>query len=103
MKHLLAVLLLLGCAGAAHGQLRSIPEDAKRGVMRHVEGMAVEIDGKAQRLAPGARVRNESNLIVVPMAIPPGTPVKYRLDGEGMVREVWFLTPKEAAQADKAK
>jgi len=103
MKHLVAVLLSLGCAGAAHGQLRSIPGDAKRGVMRHVEGMAVEIDGKPQRLAPGARIRSESNLIVLPMAIPPGTPVKYKLDGDGLVREVWFLTPKEAARADKVK
>jgi hypothetical protein len=103
MKHLLAVLLLLGCAGAAYGQLRTIPEDAKRGVMRHVHGMVVEIDGAPQRLAAGAQIRSASNMIVVPNAIPPGTLVKYRLDGQGMVRQVWFLTPQEAAQTDKVK
>ena len=103
MKHLLAVLLLLGCAGAAYGQLRTIPEDAKRGKMRHVHGMVVEIDGKALQLAAGAQIRSMSNLIVVPTAIPPGALVKYQLDAQGMVRRVWFLTPQEAAQADKVK
>jgi len=103
MKHLVAVVLSLGCAGAAYGQLRTIPEDAKRGTMRHVQEMVVEIDGTQQLLAAGAQIRNEDNRIVVPSAVPPGTPVKYRLDGEGRVRQVWFLTPQEAAQADKNK
>jgi hypothetical protein len=103
MKHVVAVLLLLGCAGAAHGQLRTIPEDAKRGVMRHVHGMVVDIDGTQQRLAAGAQIRSADNLIVVPTAVPPDTLVKYSLDSEGNVRRVWFLTPHEAAQADKAK
>jgi hypothetical protein len=103
MKRLAAVLLLLGCATAAQGQLRTIPEDAKRGVMRHLEGMVVEIDGKPQRLSAGAQIRSASNLIVVPTAVPPGTPVKYRLDGQGHVRQVWLLTPEEAAQTDKVK
>jgi hypothetical protein len=103
MKPLLAVLLSLGCAGAAQAQLRTIPEDAKRGEMRHVHGMVVEIDGKQFQLAAGAQIRSNANLIVVPTAIPPGALVKYQLDGQGMVRRVWFLTPEEAAQKDKAK
>ncbi len=103
MKRFVAALLLFGCAAAAHGQLRAIPEDAKRGVMRHVQEMIVEIDGAQQRLAPGAQIRDESNLLVVPSAVPPGTPVKYKLDGEGLVRQVWILTPQEAAQTDTVK
>jgi hypothetical protein len=103
MKRFFLVFFLLGCAGATYGQMRTIPEDAKRGVMRHVQEMIVEIDGARQRLAPGVQIRNASNLIVVPSAVPPGTLVKYRLDKEGMVRQVWFLTPQEAAQADKVK
>jgi len=103
MKPVVALLLLLGYAALALAQFRTIPEDAKRGVMRHVQEMVVEIDGTRERLAPGARIRNASNLIVVPGAVPPDTLVKYRRDGEGRVREVWFLTPSEAAQADKVK
>jgi hypothetical protein len=68
-----------------------------------VQEMTVEIDGTQQQLAPGAQIRSADNLIVVPSAVPPGTRVKYRLDGEGKVRQVWLLTPQEAAQKDNAK
>ena len=105
MRRLSAIVVLLaqllGSAGPALAQLRTIPDDAKRGVMRHVQDMVVEIDGVQQQLAPGAQIRDTSNLIVVPTAVPPDTLVKYRLDGEGKVRQVWFLTDEEAAQADK--
>ena len=103
MRHLLAAILLLASTGLVLAQSRTIPQDAKRGVMRHVQDMIVEIDGTQQRLAAGAQIRSESNLIVVPTAVPPGTPVKYRLDGDGKVREVWLLTPQEAAQTDRSR
>ena len=102
MKYLASALVALACMGAAQAQVRSIPQDAKRGVIRHVQETIVEIDGAQWRLAPGAHVRNAFNLFVVPSAIPPGTLVKYQLDGSGMVRRVWFLTPEEAAAPDKA-
>ena len=97
MKSLIAALLLVYCCAAA-GQLRTIPESAKEGKMRHVEAMVVEIDGERQRLAPGAQIRDESNRIVLPSAVAPGTPVKYLLDAEGLVRQVWILSPEEAAK-----
>jgi hypothetical protein len=39
---------------------------------------------------------------VLPVSLAAGTPVKYLLDPDGMVRQVWILSPQEAAQADKA-
>jgi hypothetical protein len=96
MKRLAAVLLLLGCAGLAQAQLRTIPPDAQRGVIRHVQEMIVEIDGTQRRLAPAAQIRDDANRIVMPTAIPPGTRVKYQLDKDGFVLQVWFLTPEEA-------
>jgi hypothetical protein len=103
MKPVVALLLLLGYSALSLAQFRTIPEDAKRGVIRHVQEMVVAIDGEQRRLAPGAQIRNASNLIVVPGAIPADTLAKYLLDSEGMVRRVWFLTPQEAAQTDKVK
>jgi hypothetical protein len=103
LRRFAAFVLLAGCVTVSLAQLRTIPDDAARGVIRHLQEMTVEIDGAPRRLAPGAQIRNETNLIVVPGAIPAGTPVKYKLDDAGLVREVWFLTPKEAAQADKNK
>ncbi len=87
-------------AFCAHAQLRAIPEDAKRGQMRHLQEMIVEIDGKPARLAPGASIRGVSNMIVLPTALPPGSLVKYTVDPQGMVMRVWILTPEEAARPD---
>jgi hypothetical protein len=89
---------MLSVAASAYGQVRSIPEDAKRGQIRHLQDMVVEIGGKPQRLAPGAQIRDASNRLVLPTALPAGVPVKYLVDAEGMVRQVWILTPEEAAQ-----
>ena len=91
--------LALFCA-AAQAQLRTIPVEANRGEMRHVQGMIVEIDGKRMRLAPGAQIRGPSNLIVLPMALPPGSLVKYTLDAQENLFRAWILTPEEAAQRD---
>jgi hypothetical protein len=94
------LLIAVACLAstAAYAQLRSIPEDAKRGEMRHLQDMVVEIDGVRQRLAPGAQIRDTTNRVIVPTAVPSRAPVKYLYNGEGLVRQVWILTPEEAAK-----
>ncbi len=83
-------------------QLRSIPDDAKRGQIRPVREMIVEINGAQARLSPGAQIRSPENRIVLPGALPPeGLLVKYQVDAAGMVHRVWILTPEEAAKPDK--
>ena len=82
-------------------QVRTLPAAAKRGEIRHVQDMLVEIDGKRMMLAPGAQIRNPSNLLIVPASLPPGGAyVKYLLDAQGMVSRVWILTRQEAEQPD---
>ena len=101
-KRIAAFVLFAGFAIAASAQLRTIPQDAKRGTIAHLQEMIVAIDGVKRRLAPGAQIRDASNRLMLPVAIPSGTSVKYMLDAEGMVSRVWILTPQEAAQADKS-
>jgi hypothetical protein len=96
MRIFLAIAAFAGFCAVASAQLRTIPEDAKRAQMRHVQEMLIELDGTQQRLAPGAQIRDASNRVIVPTAIPEGAQVKYRLDAEGQVRQVWILTPEEA-------
>ena len=96
MKRWIALLLLSVTAPLASAQLRSIPKDARAGEIRHLQGMVVEIDGAPKRLAPGAQIRDASNRIILPIAIPAGTLVKYLVDGAGQVQRVWILTPEEA-------
>jgi len=94
MKPWIALVLL--AASLASAQVRNIPEDARVGEIRHLQEMVVEIDGAAQQLAPGAQIRDASNRIITPSAIPPGTRVRYLVDASGQVRQVWILTPEEA-------
>ena len=100
---LAAALAGMLAAGAAQAQFRSIPAEAKRGELRHLNDMIVEIDGKAVRLAPGARIRDPDNLIMLPTAIPAGVLIKYTQDAQGMVNQVWILSPTEAARRDPPK
>ena len=94
MRALLLIVALFATAAAA--QLRTIPPDAQRAKMRHVQSDVVELNGKRAQLAPGAQIRDESNRVIVPTALPSGSLVKYRRDANGLVREVWILTPQEA-------
>jgi len=91
-----ALLFLVFIGSAAQAQLRTIPQDALLGTIRHVQEFIVEIDGTQRRLSQGAQIRDASNRIVVPTQIPAGTLVKYQLDKDGFVQAVWFLTPGEA-------
>src|SRR6266705_1954073 len=49
-----------------------IPQDSRRGYIRHVQEMAVTVDDKAMQLAAGAVIRDQQNLIIVPVTIPRG-------------------------------
>ena len=91
------VAFLCALTGAVHAQLRTIPADAKTGELRHVYDMQVAIDGKQQRLSPGAQIRDRDNRIVLPGEVPPGSKVRYLLDADGQVHRVWILTADEAA------
>jgi hypothetical protein len=98
MRALLVLFIALLAVPAA-AQLRTIPQDAKRAEIRHVQAYTVELNGQPVQLTAGAQIRDASNRIIVPTAVPAGALVKYRLDGQGRVRDVWILTPQEAAQA----
>ncbi len=105
MRTKLAAFLIcaLMLAPAAVAQMRQIPDVAKRGNIVHIEGPIVEIDGQRMRLSPGARIRSQDNLFIVPMSLPAGALVKYTLDASGQIRRVWVLTPEEAAAPDKTQ
>ncbi len=90
-------LILVFFVATTAAQLRTIPADAQRAEMRHVQENVVELNGQRAQLAPGVRIRDASNRVIMPTALPAGSLVKYRLDANGHVREVWILTPEEAA------
>ena len=103
IRSLLATLIFTFAAGTAQAQFRTIPADAKRATMSHVEGMTVEMNGKRTELAAGAQIRDGRNMIVLPTALPAGVLVKYIPDLHGQVWRIWILSPQEAAQPDPKK
>jgi hypothetical protein len=96
MRTALAIVLLF--AGTAAAQLRTIPADAARALIRHVQENVVELNGQRVQLAPGAQIRDAANRVIVPTALPADALVRYRLDASGKLGEVWILTPEEAAR-----
>jgi hypothetical protein len=99
MRILLVVLFAAYCA-AATAQVRAIPDDARRGVMSHIEVMTVNLNGQTLELAAGVLIRDAENRIILPTYLPQDSVVKYQLDEESRIRRVWVLTPEEAAQVD---
>jgi len=94
----LALCLLAALAPSAGAQLRTIPANAQPGTIRHLQGMLVEINGQRVLLAPGAQIRDASNRIVLPSAVPPGAQIRFQLDAQGVPYRIWLLSPAEAAQ-----
>jgi hypothetical protein len=94
-----AISLLCFVAASALAQAaRDIPDQAKPGAITHLQDMIVAINGVRVRLAPGVQIRDRNNFLIVPTAVPPGSQVKYLLDQDGMVRQIWILTPDEVQQ-----
>ncbi len=103
MIRVILLIAAIALASSAQAQLRTIPAEAKRATLSHVEGMTVEIDGKRVQLAAGTQIRDGRNMIVVPAAVPPGVLIKYLPDAQGQVARIWILSPQEAAQPDPKK
>ncbi len=86
---------------AANGG-RNLPVGTLRGQFMVVNSPEIVLDGKSERLSPGARIMAANRMLVMPAAITgQNLLVNYTRDAAGMVREVWILTPEEA-QAKRA-
>jgi hypothetical protein len=91
-----ALLWALPCISQTRPE--PIPADALRGTLRHVAGMDVTVDGKPMRLAAGAMIRDQRNLIIVPVSLPrEGVFADFLVNGDGQLFRVWLPTPGELA------
>jgi hypothetical protein len=99
MMRRLAFFALMALAGLTAAQTRTIPKEALRGELRHVQAMYVELNGKPVQLSPGAQIRDVDNRLVLPTSLVEKADVRYLLDGAGLVHRVWIMTPLERTQA----
>ena len=105
--HTLAILavltasaLLAACASDSTGgtfAVRQFPAAALRGEMVVTAPPSITLDGKADRLSPGSRIRDANNMLVLSGAlVNQKVVVNYLRENAGNVHEVWILNPGEA-------
>ena len=76
---------------------RVFPPNARRGVMRVVAWPEVLLDGKPERLSPGARIRDTQNMLTQPAGLTGvSLVVNYRKNSGGELQDVWLLSAAEA-------
>ncbi|QHJ01621.1 hypothetical protein GT347_18700 [Xylophilus rhododendri] len=92
-------MLLYAATAAQADAVRNFPPAALRGQLEVVTPPAVQLDGKADQLSMGARIRDTRNLLVTSATLADGQVhlVNYTRDPQGQLNEVWLLTDEEAA------
>ncbi len=97
---LTALLAATLAASATAQELRNFPPNTLRGAMIFGESPQVSLNGQMTQIAPGGRVRNQDNRIVMGGTLAGERAlVHYTLDvGGAQVRDVWILRPEEAAR-----
>lgn len=99
IRPLLASLFLATGLAAAQGFVREAPKDVKPGRMVVTAPPEISMDGKPDRLSPGARIRDTNNMLVLSgSVVGQSLPVVYRREPGGAVHEVWLLTADEYAK-----
>ena len=111
IRHRSAIFLIAACAlltgtvvafspeARAQAAVREFPRAALRGDLVVTAPPEVRLDGQADRLSPGARIRDPRNLLVMSGAlIGQELVVNYLRDGAGLIHEVWILNADEARE-----
>ena len=83
----------------AAAQQRAFPQNALRGALTINSSSDATLNGQPARLAPGLRIRGQNNMLDMSgSVIGQKLLVNYAVDMQGLVKDVWVLTPEEAAR-----
>jgi hypothetical protein len=95
---LASFLLSLTGITAAQTNVRPFPANTMRGTMTVVAPPIIELNGKPDRLSPGARIHGMNNMLIMSGSVI-GKPllVNFLRNPTGEIHEVWVLTEAEAA------
>ena len=96
---LIALVAALSGAPAGAQVQRNFPQSALRGALVVGDTPEITLNGASARLAPGSRIRGPTNMLEMSGSlIGARLLVHYTLDTVGLVKEIWILTPEEAAK-----
>jgi hypothetical protein len=94
----LPLALAASCLVAHAQQHRSFPPHALRGELVITQFPDALMNGKPARLAPGSRVKGDTNLWIPPAGLSgQKLIVHYTTETSGMLMDVWILNPVELA------
>jgi hypothetical protein len=94
-----ALCLGIAAVPAAAQTQRNFPADALRGALVVADAPEITLNGKPARLAPGARIRGQNNMLALSGSLAgQRLLVNYTFDTNGHVKDVWILTPEEASK-----
>ena len=80
-------------------KIRAFPPQALRGTLVVTSPPDIAIDGRAERLSPGSRIRDLKNIPIMSGAlVGRELVVNYTRESNGLVHEVWVLTEAEIAE-----
>src|SRR5688572_20245261 len=99
-KWLLLLALWLSMAAlTGHAQIihqRFLPANGERGTTGAPQDYpGVQINKRLMRIAPGARIYDQSNRTLVHGHLPPGAEVLYAKDQTGDILRIYILTEQE--------
>ena len=94
----LPLVLATSCLTAQAQTHRYFPANALRGELVVTQYPDVLLNGQAARLAPGSRIKGDTNLLVQPASMT-GQKfiVHYTVESSGLIMDVWVLNPVELA------
>lgn len=84
---------------AAQDLVRQFPAAALRGTLEVTAPPNILMNGRPDRLSPGARIKGQTNTLVMSGGlVGQSVLVNYLRDGQGLVHEVWILNAREAQE-----
>jgi hypothetical protein len=99
-RRLLLCLMLMLATLSALAAPRNFPANVQRGVMSASVYPQIMINGQAQLLAPGAKIFDDKNLIIMATSLLNNAyTVNYTIDAQGKIDRIWVLTNEELAQS----
>jgi len=91
-----APLALSSTSAQAQGMQRETPRDVSLATIAIDLPPEITLNGKPDRLSPGARIRDLNNMLVLSASLSGKTVhAVYRRDASALVHEVWLLSPEE--------
>ena len=94
-----ATTALLPSVASAQMTVRQFPPAARRGTLQVITPPEILIDGNAERLSPGARIRGLNNMLVMSgQMVGVRVLVNYIRNPQGQIHDVWVLNDLEVQE-----